>query len=424
MAREPRQPVGRRLWRRRRRRVEADGAATPVGAVLPADAADDDDDVDDLRCQPQPQQPVEPKRGFLARLFGRAPAPPPSLQAFDPVADILSLPRGAVRLDAFERRLQEFTPGAADHRLVALAFHRELVGLVTGAGVDLSLFEGRVQACAGALIAAGEDEKAGELFARLGRRHQAAELFARAGALAALEETHAELAFEEGGARFDAKLAFERFESLFLVGRRDEALQSLERAVQLWDNPVYAEVLAGFRARLPTPHGMTLSAGGDIVRVTARYPLVLGRSEDSAVRIDSPLVSRAHVDIQRRAGELVLNDLVSSGGTLLDGKPLPGPTPLSARGTIDLAGVVVDYEVSASHLLVRPRLRPREVTVAMRTDVLDDVLLGCALRIDGGRVRLVADGRGRLNADAIRTDTLLLVGDRIAVGGRTWAVIA
>jgi predicted component of type VI protein secretion system len=160
------------------------------------------------------------------------------------------------------------------------------------------------------------------------------------------------------------------------------------------------------------------------VRLTSRYPLVLGRSEDSAVRIDSPLVSRAHVDIQRRAGELVLNDLVSSGGTLLDGRPMQGPTPLSAGGTIDLAGVVIDYEVSSARLLIRPRLRPREVTLGMRSDVLDDSLLGFAVRIDGNRFRLVADGRARLNADVVRTDTLLLVGDRIVVSGRTWAVSA
>lgn len=447
MAREPRQPVGRRLWRRRRRRSEPGDVVAPLGPILPAvdddgggDDGDDGDEVDDgahpgargrftlatdPRYRPQPAPPPpEPKRGLFARLFGKKPPPEPAYLHVDPVADILALPRGAARLDAFERRLNELAPGTPDHRLVALAFHKELVALVTDAGIDLSLFEGRVQACAAALIAAGEDEKAGGLFARIGRRHQAAELFARAGAIEALEETHAELAFAEGGARFDARLAFERFESLFLVGRRDEALQSLERAVQLWDNPIYVEVLAGFRSRLPAAHGVTLSAGGDTVRLTSRYPLVLGRSEDSAVRIDSPLVSRAHVDIQRRAGELVLNDLVSSGGTLLDGTPLRGPTPLSAAGTIDLAGVVVDYEVSAARLLIRPRLRPREVTLGMRSEVLDDPLLGFAVRIDGGRVRLVADGRARLNADNVRLDTLLLVGDRIVVSGRTWTVSA
>jgi hypothetical protein len=103
---------------------------------------------------------------------------------------------------------------------------------------------------------------------------------------------------------------------------------------------------------------------------------------------------------------------------------MQGPTPLSAGGTIDLAGVVIDYEVSSARLLIRPRLRPREVTLGMRSDVLDDSLLGFAVRIDGNRFRLVADGRARLNADVVRTDTLLLVGDRIVVSGRTWAVSA
>jgi tetratricopeptide (TPR) repeat protein len=289
--------------------------------------------------------------------------------------------------------------------------------------VELSLMESRVTACADALVACGEDERAGGLYVRLGRRHQAAESFVKAGAIEALEEAHAELAFAEGGRRLEARLAFERFEALFLVGRRIEALTSLERAVQQsMQHPVYVEVLNGFRARLPAAGGVVLTAGDDVVRVVSRFPLVLGRGEDSAVRIDSPLVSRAHVDIQRRAGELVVNDLVSSGGTRIDDAVIAGPTPLATCGCIDLAGVQIDYDVDDARLLLRPRLRPRLVTLAARTERLNDRALGMALHLDNGRVVLVADGRVRLNNEAPRIDQLLLVGDRLVVAGRTWLV--
>jgi hypothetical protein len=355
----------------------------------------------------------------------------------------LSIPRGASRLDAFELRLAQLVSGTSEHRAIALAYHRELIALTSESQVDLSLFEARVQACAHSLVAAGEEEKAGALLARIGRRHQAAELFVKAGAIDALEEAHAELSFAEGGPRLDARLAFERFEALFLVGRRREALSALERAVALWDNPVYVEVKEGFLARIPSPRHTTWRAGSDVVHLTwqlashrvvgqpsaprpaAEQPaLVLGRGPDSVVRIDSPLVSRAHVELRRRRDELILTDLVSSGGTRVDDQPLAGPAPLSSRGTIDLAGVVIEYERTAARVLLRPRLRPHEQTVAVLEATLDDPLLGCAVSVEDGRLFVLAAPTIRLNDEEVRHDTLVLIGDRLRVGARTWLVSA
>ena len=439
--------VGRRLWRRRKRR-----GSDPVGSGeestaadqdhLDPDDGDGDGDGDDdgdtgnafnnspaLRSHRDLSPPASPsgtraapKRGFLARLFGRKEkAPPPAYLVEDPVREILLIPRGARRLDAFEQRLTSLEGGSVPHRDVALAFYQELLDLAAAAGVDLSLYETRVVACAKALILAGEDEKAGGLYARIGRRHQAAELFVAAGAIDALEEAHAELSFEEGGTRLEARLAFERFEALFLVGMRDDAIASLERAVALWEQPAYLEVLDAVRARLPRGHGVALTQGDRVLLVRTRFPLVLGRGEDSAVRIDSPLVSRTHVDIQRRGGELVLRDLVSSGGTRVDDVVIAGPTPLSTGGSIDLAGVVVDYEVDNARLCLWPRLRPNLITVVPRQPVVDDVI-GCDLSWEGGVIRLEADSRALLNNDQVRKATRLLLGDRLLVNGVTWVV--
>lgn len=408
------------------------GPEARSAGALHADEFDDELDDDEFGDEPAapfaalpvaPPAPPAKKPGFFARLFGAKPPPPPPPPPPDPLAPIMAVPRGAARLEAFEQRLKACEAGSHDAQVIAVAFYNELVTLADEAGVELSLMESRVTACADALVACGEDERAGGLYVRLGRRHQAAESFVKAGAIEALEEAHAELAFAEGGRRLEARLAFERFEALFLVGRRVEALASLERAVQQsMQHPVYLEVLNGFRARLPAAGGVVLTAGDDVVRVVSRFPLVLGRGEESAVRIDSPLVSRAHVDIQRRAGQLVVNDLVSSGGTRVDDVVIPGPTALSARGCIDLAGVQIDYDVDDARLLLRPRLRPRLVTLAMRTELLNEPSLGMALHLDNGRVVLVADGRARINNDAPRIDQLLLVGDRLVVAGRTWVV--
>jgi tetratricopeptide (TPR) repeat protein len=431
--------VGRRLWRRRKRRSTDGTPTTDAAGNLTPDTTRALPQRRDQASKPEdtPGSPSAPPRGLWARLFGRSPAetPPPSSAPASSSSSssnangasievILAIPRGVTRWDAFEQRLSQLVPGTAEHRVVALAYHRELVALVAESQVDLALFEARVQACAHSLVAAGEEEKAGSLLARIGRRHQAAELFAKAGAIDALEEAHAELAFAEGGPRLDARLAFERFEALFLVGRRTEALAALERAVALWENPVYVEVKEGFLGRLPSPRQTTWRAGADVVHLTRQLPLVLGRSADSVVRIDSPLVSRAHVEIRRHAGELVLRDLVSSAGTRLDGQPLTGSQPLSSHGTIDLAGVVIDYDLTASRLLMRPRLRPQEHTLVMRGAQIDEPLLGCAVSVIDGRLHVCENDAVWLNDEVVRHDMLVLIGDRLRVGTRTWLVTA
>lgn len=425
--------VGRRLWRRRKKRVGAADASDEGKVVDEGAAADEDDDDDEAEDVDDDGADVaapavvaaQAKPGFFSRLFGKKPPPPPepTWLSVDPVREILAIPRGAARLDAFEQKLAQLPPSSPEHKKVALGFHRELTTLATDAGVDLTLFESRVTACARALIAAGEDERAGTLYVRIGRRHQAAELFMKAGAIDALEEAHAELAFAEGGPKLDARLQFERFEALFLVGLRDDAWAALQAAVKLWDNPVYVEVLQGFQARLPLPKRITLTAGEDVVRVLGRFPLILGRGEESAVRIESPLVSRAHVQLDRRGTDVFIKDLVSAGGTRVDGVVMTAPTLLPAQGTIDLAGVVVDVDKSERRLLLRPRLRPRQVTLAPFDAVIDDdVLGGLRLTLTDDRVRLAVSERVLLNNEKMRRDTLLLAGDRLSFGGRTWTV--
>ena len=298
--------VGRRLWRRKKLRTR-DTAQSPSGTRGPHAANDSgldddderDDDVSSDSATPRTEVALTttPKTtgGLFARLrslWSRAPAPPkapppPTWSSIDdPVRLVLTLPRGAARLDAFEQTLTTLRPQTPDHRAVALAFSRELLSLADGAGVDLSLLDTRVEAAARALMAAGEDERAGTLYARIGRRHQAAERFIAAGALEALEEEHKRMESVESGRHFDARLSYERFEALFLVGLRIEAIDALTRATTLWpENVVYAEILRTVQARVLEPHRVLFRAGEATVLVDARWPLVIGRGEDAAVRV-------------------------------------------------------------------------------------------------------------------------------------------
>lgn len=469
--------VGRRIWRRRRRRAHpADPAGTAPGAggtPGPGEAeswedVEEDEEIDDVDEEPPFLPPVPPrsktgatttttgattngKKGFFASLLGAfarekttpAPADPPWL-VVDPTRLVLAVPRGAARLDAFEQAIQTTTAGTPQFHALALAFHKELQLLAENAGVDLSLFESRVEACARALIAAGEEERAGTLFLRVGRRHQAAELFLAAGAVDALEEAHAQIHWDEGGVKHEARLSFERFEALFLVGMREPALLCLERAHRLWhDNPIYAEIFRTFSERLGTPHRLALTAGKQELVVVGTWPVVIGRGEDAGVRLTSPLVSRAHLQVELEGGRPVLVDLDSRGGTRLgaggERRELSGRQPLPPGADIDMAGFVVHTQVAGGALWLWPALAPEQRTVAAMTSTVTvpgprslpaaSVEAGApgepALKVRfDARGRAVLEQPALLQGEPLRRPTLLLEGDKIAAvaGGPTWTV--
>jgi tetratricopeptide (TPR) repeat protein len=415
--------VGRRIWRRRKRRTT--GPQKNEAELGP---------LEEIPEPEPPPTPPPPKKGFIGTLKGlfskrddsvpknkKAPVDPPYL-VVDPTRDVLAVPRGAARLDAFERAIQTTPTGTPQFRALALAFHRELSLLAEQAGVDLSLFETRVEACAQALIAAGEDERAGTLFLRVGRRHQAAELFVKAGAIDALEEAHAQIQWDEGGTRHQARLEFERFEALFLVGMRDQALAALTKAYKLWgDNPVYTEVYNTFIERLGTPHHVMLKAPGKELVVVGKWPLIIGRGEEAALRLQSPLLSRAHLRLGLRDGVIYVNDLESRGGTRVDGEPLDDRRPLRIGASIDMAGVVVHTAAVPGGILLTPALTPQSRTLALISERASVPLPSghgdIPLHFDAAG-RAIADPPASLNGEALRRPTLLLHGDQMG----SWTV--
>src|SRR5262249_21180351 len=51
---------------------------------------------------------------------------------------------------------------------------------------------------------------------------------------------------------------------------------------------------------------------------------VIGRQRDCQLRLGSPMVSKLHAAIERRDGRIVLTDLGSTNGTILNGRVLRG----------------------------------------------------------------------------------------------------
>lgn len=414
--------VGRGRVYRRRRKKGATPGADPVHATLAE------------RYEPTPERGVW---SMVRGLFGKKPPKKKQLDEHaavapgdDPVRRILALPKGPARLDAFAETLRELTPGSHAQRAVALAFHRELVTMAEKAQVDLSLLPERVEACAEALVAAGEAEKAGQLLAQIGRRQRAAELFVAAGAIDDLDELHLHVDLEEGGTRGEAKLCYERFETLYVVGRRAEALAALEEAARLWtDNAVYQEILRTFRGRVLGGRRAAFVAGPTTIDVVARWPVVVGRGEDAGVRLKSPLVSRAHVSIAQEGGALIARDLDDRRAARVDGAPIGDGRALGAAGAIELVGVSVRYEARADALLLWAELQPAHKTIVARAAQValpgPDGGASFALTFDpGGRAFALPTSGARVAGEPLQRPTLLLAGDEVVGPGFAWRALA
>jgi CheY-like chemotaxis protein len=71
--------------------------------------------------------------------------------------------------------------------------------------------------------------------------------------------------------------------------------------------------------------------------VIRRFPCVIGRQADCAVRLADPLVSRRHCSLTLREGRVWIEDLGSRNGTRLNGQPLEEALPLDDGDQLEVA---------------------------------------------------------------------------------------
>lgn len=96
-----------------------------------------------------------------------------------------------------------------------------------------------------------------------------------------------------------------------------------------------------------------------------QLPLRIGRSESCQLQFDPDLdlkVSAEHAEIRvTPAGALVIEDLDSTNGVLLNGEKLEGPTPLPQRATLEIGGggprLQVSYEEGGGFSLKRQKAK-------------------------------------------------------------------
>ncbi len=62
--------------------------------------------------------------------------------------------------------------------------------------------------------------------------------------------------------------------------------------------------------------------GGEVAFALTGSPLLIGRDEGADIRVDEPLVSRAHARIERRGASYFVLDLGSTNLTRVNGEPV------------------------------------------------------------------------------------------------------
>ena len=71
--------------------------------------------------------------------------------------------------------------------------------------------------------------------------------------------------------------------------------------------------------------------------------VLLGRSDDALIRINSPTVSRAHALISRQKRGWIIEDLDSAAGTLLNGQPVTECMPIKSGDIIEICGFTIKF---------------------------------------------------------------------------------
>ena len=94
---------------------------------------------------------------------------------------------------------------------------------------------------------------------------------------------------------------------------------------------------------------MEVLSGAITKGVILRLPTVIGRGGDSKLKLPASTVSRHHCEVYEYEGQIVVRDLGSSNGTVVNGHKIKGPTFLTIEDELTIGPVTVRlYPVNES----------------------------------------------------------------------------
>jgi len=149
--------------------------------------------------------------------------------------------------------------------------------------------------------------------------------------------------------------------------------------------------------------------------------LVVGRASDSDLVIEDRFLSRRHSRIFRRDGRLMIEDLGSRNGTLLNGGPVRDPVPLELGDVIKISGSVITVlDAGSAAEAPRPQELPDHTILRSASGLLSHVssdssqLRGeAAVRRYAERLRLVNDVHRALGQSIELDELLELILERV-----------
>jgi hypothetical protein len=101
------------------------------------------------------------------------------------------------------------------------------------------------------------------------------------------------------------------------------------------------------RAVAPAPgvYALRVQAPGEAPRVVdiTRFPFTIGRTEGNALRLAAQDVSRAHCHLSLQGEQIIIADLGSTNGTMVDGKQITGAVALADGAVISLGPFLLTF---------------------------------------------------------------------------------
>lgn len=99
---------------------------------------------------------------------------------------------------------------------------------------------------------------------------------------------------------------------------------------------------------------MEVLHGAKTKEMQLRLPTVIGRGGDASVKLPASTVSRHHCELYEYEGQIVVRDLGSSNGTIVNGHKIKGPTFLTPEDELTIGPVTVRLRQLAETTATQP----------------------------------------------------------------------
>ena len=110
---------------------------------------------------------------------------------------------------------------------------------------------------------------------------------------------------------------------------------------------------------------MRVLQGAQAADLCLQLPTVIGRGGDSKLKLPASTVSRHHCEIYEYEGQVVVRDLGSSNGTIVNGHKIKGPTFLTSEDDLTIGPITARLELvdSSEPVSVAPAPEPESTPV-------------------------------------------------------------